>query len=277
MPPKSSSKKRLVATSTSNRTAKNTRGTRSSKHMHLSPNLCIAISNHILLPLETSRPSSGSVDDDSDGIAPVTAGSSKRKQTSQAAGQRVPKKTRAAPGSTQTNSRRLRSPVPLNKPPTQVLDVSCFGNGENGELGLGPNVTEALTPSVNPYLSPGSSSSSTFQIVQLACGGMHTIALTADNQIVTWGVNDNWALGRDTEWDGVYQDAETGSGDEEEGELNPHESTPTAISADSFPSSTRFVQVAAGDSCSFALTDHGLVYGWGTFRVSSNPTSLIQA
>jgi alpha-tubulin suppressor-like RCC1 family protein len=29
----------------------------------------------------------------------------------------------------------------------------------------------------------------------------------------------------------------------------------------------RFAQVAAGDSCSFALTDTGLVFGWGTFKV----------
>lgn len=31
-------------------------------------------------------------------------------------------------------------------------------------------------------------------------------------------------------------------------------------------SDTRFVQVAAGDSSSFVLTDDGKVYGWGTFR-----------
>ncbi|KAF4468644.1 Regulator of chromosome condensation beta-lactamase-inhibitor II [Fusarium albosuccineum] len=87
---------------------------------------------------------------------------------------------------------------------------------------------------------------------------MHTIALTVDNKIVTWGVNDNWALGRDTEWDGVYRAMQAESSDDEEGELNPRESIPAAIPADSFPTGTRFVQVAAGDSCSFALTDQGL-------------------
>lgn len=30
-----------------------------------------------------------------------------------------------------------------------------------------------------------------------------------------------------------------------------------------------FVQVATGDSASFALTDDELVYGWGSFVVSS--------
>ena len=59
--------------------------------------------------------------------------------------------------------------------------------------------------------------------------------------------------------------------DEEEAELNPLESTPAEIPPHHFPAGTQFVQVAAGDSCSFALTDTGLVYGWGTFRVSSLP------
>jgi alpha-tubulin suppressor-like RCC1 family protein len=53
--------------------------------------------------------------------------------------------------------------------------------------------------------------------------------------------------------------------------LNPHESTPMTISGDSFPQDIKFVQVAAGDSCSFALTERGLVYGWGSFRVSAHP------
>lgn len=59
--------------------------------------------------------------------------------------------------------------------------------------------------------------------------------------------------------------------DSEDGDdagLNPRESTPTAIPSDKFPEDTVFVQVAAGDSISFALTDDGQVWGWGTFRVS---------
>jgi regulator of chromosome condensation len=31
---------------------------------------------------------------------------------------------------------------------------------------------------------------------------------------------------------------------------------------------TVFAQLAAGDNSTFALTEDGLVYGWGTFRVS---------
>ena len=60
---------------------------------------------------------------------------------------------------------------------------------------------------------------------------------------------------------------DAGSADEDDEELNPYESVPMEISSDHFPPLTRFVQVAAGDSCRFALTDAGYVFGWGTFLV----------
>jgi regulator of chromosome condensation len=160
------------------------------------------------------------------------------------------------------------APPSINQAPTDVLAVLVFGNGDSGELGLGSTVQEARRPHLNPFLDPDDPSA--LHVVQLACGGMHTIALTKDNKIVTWGVNDNGALGRDTAWDGGMRDATMdGSDGEEEGELNPRESVPTPIPTTAFPPGTTFVQVAAGDSCSFALTDTGLVYGWGTFKVRS--------
>jgi regulator of chromosome condensation len=142
----------------------------------------------------------------------------------------------------------------------------AFGNGECGELGLGPTETEKYRPTVNPFLK---GSEDSFQVVQLDCGGMHSIALTKDNKIVTWGLNDRGALGRDTTWEGGLRDADAESDDDDDdAQLNPLESTPTQVPASSFPPATTFVQVAAGDSCSFALTETGHVYGWGTFLVS---------
>jgi regulator of chromosome condensation len=164
----------------------------------------------------------------------------------------------------ETRSQVHRSEV-INKPPTDVLTVLVFGDGENAELGLGPNKTESKVPRVNPFLDPNDRSK--FHIVHLACGGMHTVALTADGQIITWGVNDGAALGRDTAWDGDLRDMDSES-DDEVGDLNPLESTPTAVSPEHFEPGVRFAQVAAGDNCTFALTTTGLVYGWGTFRVS---------
>lgn len=190
---------------------------------------------------------------------------------------RPAKRTKAAAAAPSKRQRVAKSPTPkpekkalpvINTAPTRVLEVFAFGNGENGELGLGPSKTEALVPRRNLFLDPRDTEK--YQVVQIDCGGMHTIALTDDNKVVTWGVNDKGALGRDTAWEGGLRDADASDSEDEEAELNPKESTPIDIPASAFPEGTRFVQVAAGDSCSFALTDTGLVYGWGTFLVCSS-------
>lgn len=184
------------------------------------------------------------------------------------------KRTKAA-AAAPSKRQRAKSPTPkpekplpvINTAPERVLEVFAFGNGENGELGLGPSKTETTVPRRNPFLDPRDPAK--YHVVQLDCGGMHTIALTKDNKIVTWGVNDKGALGRDTAWEGGLRDADASDSDSEseDGDLNPKESTPTDIPASAFPEGTKFVQVSAGDSCSFALTDTGLIYGWGTFLV----------
>ena len=156
-------------------------------------------------------------------------------------------------------------PSILGEAPTQVMNVIVFGTGDCGELGLGSKDKEAPRPRLNPYLDP--SDPKAFHVVQLDCGGMHVAALTRDNQILTWGVNDQGALGRPTEWEGTFHDIDAADSDDDSDDLNPLESTPTPIPADTFPSGTRFVQVATGDSCTLVLTETGSVYGWGTFLV----------
>ncbi|KAB8201528.1 regulator of chromosome condensation 1/beta-lactamase-inhibitor protein II [Aspergillus parasiticus] len=158
--------------------------------------------------------------------------------------------------------------VVINHAPTTRLNVYVCGEGSSGELGLGPerNAVDVKRPRLNPYLSADK-----VGVVQVAVGGMHCVALTHDNKILTWGVNDQGALGRDTTWDGGYKEVEDNKSDadsdsDDDPALNPYESTPTAIPSDTFPESTVFVEVAAGDSSSFALTEDGQVYGWGTFR-----------
>lgn len=146
--------------------------------------------------------------------------------------------------------------------PKKPLSIYVCGEGSAGELGLGPkNATNVKRPRLNPHLKG---------TIDIAAGGMHAVALTADHRILTWGVNDQKALGRDTTWDGGLREVKPGDedsdSDSEDGDLNPREATPTAIPVDSFPPGTEFVQVAAGDSASFAVTSDGHVYGWGAFR-----------
>ncbi|KAG7291872.1 hypothetical protein NEMBOFW57_001894 [Staphylotrichum longicolle] len=156
-----------------------------------------------------------------------------------------------------------------------------MGANSGGELGLGPSVKSGNVgrPRLNPYLS------GTAGVVQVSLGAMHGVALTLDNRILTWGVNDHGALGRDTSWEGGLVDADANGGDsdsDDEGELNPKESTPTSVDMSAVPPGTVFTQVAAADNATFALTSTGRVYGWGAFRsedgkLSFSPTVQVQS
>ncbi|PYI31425.1 RCC1/BLIP-II [Aspergillus indologenus CBS 114.80] len=193
---------------------------------------------------------------------------------------RDPKKARVA---------RPRVPKPkpkiiINSAPTTRLNVYVCGEGSSGELGLGAGkaAIDVKRPRLNPHLP-----ADRVGVVQVAVGGMHCVALTHDNKILTWGVNDQGALGRDTTWEGGHKDvnetkSDSDSDSDDDTGLNPHESIPTAIPSDAFPEGTTFVEVAAGDSSSFALTDEGQVYGWGTFRSNDgilgfDPNNKVQA
>lgn len=148
---------------------------------------------------------------------------------------------------------------------TEPLKVFVFGEGGSGELGFGATkkAIDVKRPRYNEALT-------NMNVVRIATGGMHVVALTKDNKILTWGVNDNGALGRDTSGSTIKMrdvDADDDSDSEDEtGGLNDEEATPKPVPAEYFPEDTIFVDVAAGDSCSFALTTEGAVYGWGTFR-----------
>ncbi|KAF2203418.1 RCC1/BLIP-II [Delitschia confertaspora ATCC 74209] len=188
----------------------------------------------------------------------------------------APAKGKAATnGNTETAARPTAKykKVVINPPRyTKPLNVYVFGEGSSGELGLGASrkAIDVKRPRLNDTLVKE-------KVVRIATGGMHCVALTLDNRILTWGVNDNGALGRDTTYEDVKMvdidengdpkepdsDAES---EESDSGLNPLESTPTAIDSAWFPEDTVFVDIAAGDSCSFALTDEGYVYGWGCFR-----------
>lgn len=198
----------------------------------------------------------------------------KRRATSEApdAATNTARKRKATAAPVGRPAKKARILPKINDAPSQKLNVYVCGEGSSGELGLGVSkkAIDVKRPRLNPHLA-----ADTVGVVQIAAGGMHVVALTHDSQIMTWGVNDQGALGRDTTWEGGLKDmddaAEDGDDDKSDSsntDMNPLESTPGLVDSSQFPEGTRFVQVAAGDSTSFALTDTGLVYGWGTFRVS---------
>ncbi|KAK3073615.1 hypothetical protein LTR53_004625 [Teratosphaeriaceae sp. CCFEE 6253] len=202
-----------------------------------------------------------------DAEAPKKAAPTSKKRKTEDAGS-------AAPVKKIKQVKTLKKGAVINEPPTQPLKVFVFGEGSAGELGLGTakNTIDVKRPRLNPYLAADK-----VGVVQIVAGGMHVIALTKDNKILTWGVNDQGALGRDTTWGGGLKDMDAGAadnnsddGDEDNNGLNPKECIPAEVdfSSADMADDTRWVEVAAGDSCSFALTDDGRVYGWGTFRAN---------
>ncbi|ETI22312.1 hypothetical protein G647_06386 [Cladophialophora carrionii CBS 160.54] len=194
-----------------------------------------------------------------------------------------PKRETAAPAKTTAAKKPKTAKAEINQPPTQKLSVFVFGEGSSGELGLGSakGQTEVKRPRYNPNLGPD------VGVVALSVGGMHTAALTYDNKILTWGVNDQGALGRDTAWEGGLRDVDEDEGSDSDSDsgsetaVNPRESTPGEVDLSGVPENVVFTQVACTDSATFALTTTGEVYGWGTFRSNEgifgfDPTTLIQ-
>ena len=183
----------------------------------------------------------------------------------------VSSKKRATAKGNSRPAKRVKLDTEINHPPTQKLDIYVFGSGDTGELGLGATVRDGKKPkNVRRPRKNDLLDAKTVGIVQVAVGGMHCLALSHDNKIYSWGVNDLGSLGRDTT-SGVKEtaiDADSDSEDEDDIGLNAREATPAPIPSNLFPEGTKFAQIVAGASASFALTSTGLVYGWGTFGVS---------
>jgi regulator of chromosome condensation len=122
--------------------------------------------------------------------------------------------------------------------------VLTVGQGDTGQLGLGEDVMEKSRPQVVTTLS---------EAVDVVAGGMHSVVLTKDGEVYTFGCNDEGSLGRNV-------------GEEEECFV------PGKVDIDG-----RVVMISAGDSHSAALTEDGRVFAWGTFRDSSGPIGLTLA
>lgn len=113
--------------------------------------------------------------------------------------------------------------------------VLVTGAGDVGQLGLGSDVLEKSRPALVNLES---------EIIDICAGGMHTVCLTKEGKVITFGCNDEGALGRIT----TEEDAEFQPGFVE---------LPCKV-----------VQVSAGDSHTAALLEDGRVFTWGTFRDS---------
>uniref|UniRef100_A0A4W6EGB5 Uncharacterized protein n=1 Tax=Lates calcarifer TaxID=8187 RepID=A0A4W6EGB5_LATCA len=77
-------------------------------------------------------------------------------------------------------------------------------------------------------------------VCQVACGSQHSVALTKDGQVYTWGLDSRGQLGL--------------------GKRRPGVSSPQHLQS---LSATPLVQISAGGEQSFALSVSGGVFSWG--------------
>ena len=115
-------------------------------------------------------------------------------------------------------------------------------------------------------------------VLQVVCGGMHTLALMEDGRVYSWGVNDEGALGRPTAdkvWnelgDGAFAAMKEsfGAADREMLGTKSDPYVPGRVLMPKVCKGKKVVQLSAGDSHSCALLDDGSVVSWGTFRDAS--------
>ncbi|KAF5276757.1 hypothetical protein FQR65_LT16207 [Abscondita terminalis] len=120
--------------------------------------------------------------------------------------------------------------------------VLVTGAGDVGQLGLGSDILEkSRFALVNLE----------YDIVDICAGGMHTVCLTKEGKVLTFGCNDEGALGRVTS---EIEDSEFTAGEVK---------LPAEV-----------VQISAGDSHTAALLKDGRVFTWGTFRDSHGNMGL---
>ena len=119
--------------------------------------------------------------------------------------------------------------------------VLALGEGDVGQLGLGEDIIERARPAHVKIED---------KMVQVCAGGMHTVCLTNQGKVYTFGCNDESALGRDTSKEGS-------------------ETLPVKLNLP-----YKVIQTSAGDSHTAVLTQDGHVYAWGNFRDANGSMGL---
>ncbi|XP_066487809.1 probable E3 ubiquitin-protein ligase HERC6 [Tiliqua scincoides] len=117
-------------------------------------------------------------------------------------------------------------------------DLFSWGGGTFGQLGTG-ELQERLIPKKIEF-DRKTDTLSQVKIIQTACGHYHSIALTRDGRVYSWGQNTYGQLGL--------------------GKGESFKARPQHVSAlNGIP----LAEVAAGGAHSFALSLSGVAYGWG--------------
>ncbi|XP_034025289.1 probable E3 ubiquitin-protein ligase HERC6 isoform X2 [Thalassophryne amazonica] len=111
--------------------------------------------------------------------------------------------------------------------------VYSWGTGQDGQLGLFPNPETSIKPRQVPIPLP-------VPVIQVACGNVHSLALTKGGDVFSWGLNSHGQLGLRKEVRTQY--------------------SPVLVAS---LSGIPVIQISAGGAHSLALTLSGLVYCCG--------------
>ncbi len=115
-------------------------------------------------------------------------------------------------------------------------EVVAWGGNSFGQLGNG-----TITNSVMPLLISEIAPLSTVDITDIAVGNHHSLALTSDGRIYSWGYNNYGQLGRS-------------------GTSNR---LPDAVDITGVLAGKKVVQMAGGNAHTLVLADDGRLYAWG--------------
>lgn len=140
--------------------------------------------------------------------------------------------------------------------------VWAWGIAQLGQLGLGvwTGGNWGSIPFTNtPIQIPGLEN-----IVALAVGDNHTLALKADGTVYAWGLNDHSQAGNN-------RDPAPGCLDVTYNTYRDCSSNPTEIP---FPGASPVIAIAAGSATSLALRADGTVWGWGLSSLGSLGAAL---
>lgn len=114
-----------------------------------------------------------------------------------------------------------------------------WGNNEYGQLGIGTNSHSNV-----PFAVEAGGVLDGKTIKAVAAGWNHSLALTTDGQVYSWGQNQNGELGAETA--GAYTS-----------------NVPLAVRIDGVLAGKTVIAIAAGFGHNLALTSEGKVYSWG--------------
>ncbi|XP_029156286.1 regulator of chromosome condensation-like [Nylanderia fulva] len=151
---------------------------------------------------------------------------------------RAAKRTAVDPTKADKPAKQIKQKQEITvKPDLRLLSTNgvmlVFGQGDFGQLGLGEEVTEKMRPAaISDYQD----------VIAIVAGAMHNACLRKTGEVLTFGCNDEGALGRDTTKEGS-------------------ETVPDTVELPG-----KAIQVTAGDSHTAALLEDGRVFAWGTFR-----------